>query len=373
MTLWTLLALPMALGLLWPPDGAQAQPRARTPAVATSQPRARPRPRVENVVFIAPRDHAVQAQAVAKVIGAQLRDMRVVFQLRWVPRLAVDAAGQLAVAKRVAKARRALVVVWCDFTNGVKLQMYYALPGQNRVLVRTVDQAATAQGRAESMGLIVRGGVEVLLSLRRTARPRPRPRPPVVRPVPTPTTPPPPPAPAIKLVSAGLALGYGLGGYATQGPTVTHMGQLSFRLLFRRRWSAFLSYGATPDIRAQTEAGEATVILHRHGLRLGGGHRWVWGRVYLGLEGAFLLDLLDRRHRATGMQVEPSVLDVNLGLEAVIRVGYRVTPWLAVYTGAAATVMLRNRDYRVDWEGEPVLRPWAVQPRWVVGLELKVF
>ena len=87
-----------------------------------------------------------------------------------------------------------------------------------------------------------------------------------------------------------------------------------------------------------------------------------------------VLDLLDRSHETSGtLDPRPAAVDVNLGLEAMARVGYRATRWLTVYTGIGALFMLRNRDYRVEGETEPVLRPWTVQPMWVLGFELGMF
>lgn len=342
------------------PSRAGAKPPPAAPPRVGSGPR--------TVVFVAPKNAAVQARAVARVIRAQLRDMRVTFALVWVDRMAPQMDQQLVVIKRVAAARQALVVVWCDFANGAKLHLYYVLPGRNRVLVRTVDQGATAQGRIETMGAIVRGGVEAMLSLRRSPRPR------VARPVvsPPPASPP-PPSPA-RMVTGGLALAYGLGGYATQGPRVTHSGQLSLQLRFWRRWSLHLSYTAAPGIHAQSDSGDAEVTLHRHGIRLGGGHQWRWRKLFLSVGGSFVLDLLDRRHRASGtLGAQEAALDVNLGLEAMVRVGYRLTTWLSVVTSVGATFMLRNRDYGVHGAADPVLQPWSVQPLWLVGMEVAVF
>jgi len=352
---------------LFPPSPAAAQPPTRRAAKAPSQPAAK-KLRLPTVVFIAPRNVADRGRKVARVIGVQLRDMLVSFKLVWEDRIAPQMAGQLATAKRVARQHRALVVVWCDFAAGGKLHLYYSLPGNKRVLVRTVDSEASAQGRFETMGAIVRGGVEAMLSLRRLPR--------RVAPAPPPTPAPPRPAPRqrARSVSGALALSYGLAGYASQGPRVTHSGALALQLLLKRRWTVHLSYTAAPDIRAATDSGDAELTLHRHGLRLGGGYRWPLGRFYIGVEASFVLDLLDRRHETSGtMEPKPAPAQVNLGLEAMARVGYRATRWLTVYTGLGALFMLLNRDYWVDGGTKPVLRPWTVQPMWVLGLELGMF
>lgn len=243
-----------------------------------------------------------------------------------------------------------------------------AEPDGCRVLVRKVDQARDGiQGRFEAIATIVRAGVDAMLmggrigiavSVSRSPRPTgASDRGETVK--------------AQKDLCLTLAIGYSARGFSNEN-TLNHTWLISMGISFLRFWSVMTGYSVAPGVVVEDR--ETTLKFHRHEIRVGGGFDWPFEHFQLGTQVAVVAGLLDRHAsvQSGGLSAAPDDIDVIFGIEAAVRVGFNIKPWLRLHTGLGVAFMIWDTDYDIVVAGQrlSILRPWPVQPFWNIELSL---
>ncbi len=347
--------------------GAQAQARARV------------------VVMVASGAQSPEAQKVARAVRNHLLDLRVDFRLRWVKRLPMGLPAQVVAARRMGRKERALVVLWCNHSTVDQVFLYITRFKGGRILVRQVDRARDgALGRFEAIGAIVRSGVEAILAgspigVRPPPPPPPRRRPPPPRRRPpprmTPTPRPPTTKPAPQTLGVTLDVGYSMTGFAPTEPLL-HAGMVGLSVTLHRHWSLRIGYRFAPAVRVQEDPTGIDLRIFQHALGLGGVFVWPLGRWSVAVQAAAVLAIQSWSVTAPApLRAYPDGVDLTAGVNVLATGAVRVRPWLAVYGGLGATVLLWNRSYDARLGGQRlmILAPFGVQPQLVIGLRFDIF
>ena len=317
------------------------------------------------VVMIAERNDTATAEVVVRAVQAQLSDVSVALHVIWVDALASDLPSQISKAEEVAKGSAAVAVIWCDLVRADRIYLYFAAPSGGRVLVRELAGSGTG-GMAEALAIIVRSSVEAVLAggeIGTVVPPKPKEEESDKRPQ----------SAVAKVKDEGrlaVTAAYELDVMSTSNLAV-HAAAVALSLRLGDHVSLGVGYALSGLLEAETDG--AFLKLRRHPVWIGGSVFGRAGRVRLGLDLAFQLDVVTERTRATaagvvpangGHEVEPSIVPM-------FRVAVTVIPHLELFVAAGADIALRRTRYLVDTPDGSVelLTTWPVRPRVIAGLE----
>jgi hypothetical protein len=360
--------------------------RARARAVPSEPPTPRrqktPSPEARVVVLVASGSQRQVALKVARAVRNHLLDLRVTFRLRWVKRLPEGLTAQFVAARTIALRERAMVVLWCSHATVDQVFLFITRFKEERLLVRQVNRARDgALGRFEAMGAIVRSGVEAILQGARVGT-RPPPPPPPRRRQPPPRrrqpprmTPSSPSTETPRPLGVSVDVGYSLTGFAPTDPLL-HAGVVGLSVALHRHWGLRLGYRFAPAVRVQDTPTGIDLRIFQHALGLGGIFQWPLGRWSVAVQATAVLALQSWSATAPApLRAAPDGVDLTVGVDVMATVAWRARPWLSVFGGVSATVLLWNRTYdaHVDGQWPTILAPFPVQPQLVIGLRFDVF
>jgi hypothetical protein len=317
------------------------------------------------VVMLAERRDTAAAEVVIRAVQAQLSDVSVALEVVWIDGLAPDLPSQIAKAEKVAEGSAAVAVIWCDLARADRIYLYFAAPSGGRVLVRELAGSGTG-GMAEALAIIVRSSVEAVLAGGEIGTVVPR------KPKDEGSDRRPPSAVAKAKDEGRLAVtaAYEFDVVSSSNPAV-HAVAVALSLRLGDHLSLGVGYALSGLLEAETDG--AFLKLRRHPVWIGGSAFGRVGRVRLGLDLAFQLDVVTERTRATAAGVVPAKggHEVEPSIVPMFRVAVTVIPHLELFIAAGADIALHRTRYMVDTARGPVevLTTWPVRPRGIAGLE----
>jgi len=179
----------------------------------------------ETVLLIGAQAEQESLTLTAEALVGTLRDLGLILEVEIVANGRGLGSDEPWLASK-ARARKALLLVWCDFSSADQIVLYLNRPAGDSVIRRTVSREQDgALARFEAIAAIVRATLESILPGQGHGSGNPR-QPPW----------------SWSIAAAGL-MGIGFPGAAS------HWGAgLSAGLILRRRWSAVLGYSFYPEV-----------------------------------------------------------------------------------------------------------------------------
>lgn len=323
---------------------------------------------------------------------------------------------QLKLARRLAKRGKVLAVVWYAFVPKEAGNLFIYLPKRDRLLIREL-QSSGAEERWEAMAIIIRATVDALIQggslgnrwrSARTSKGAKSPgsskklraggaeteagpsrnsssrraRPGSAEKKKKSTRPGESTAPSkgvkkkgsLKMPwrwGVGLAVAYLLDGYSTTAGA-THGFYASLSFYFGASWAVVVDYRVQQEVTGTSQAVSTTV--RRHPVGLGGRYRWERGRFGVGARLALVMDYATYATRVPGaaaIQTTGKRSGIHWSAAAFARGRIQLVKPLSLFLSLGLQVGLNPRRYVVetrDGERHELLKPWVVQPLFLVGL-----
>lgn len=351
------------------------------------------RPLVVMMVF---EEQEEASREIVEAVGGQLSDLEVDFGSRIVGPRPSEAGVNIRLAAEVAADKSVIAVFWYA---SLEDQVYLYLSGNdgNRILVRKLESAAQARGRAEGLAIIVRSSIIALLhggiigitvhesaraetgtgQSQKKAQPSEKTSEKVVEPAQDgqdsdevaqqedsgPTD-------SIRLF---LRLGYNIGVRSADDPVVNGFG-LDLLLHFNRFLSATAGY--TFFLPVEGEGVFATARVYRHPFRLGLRGGIGVKRARLGLSLSLVLDYTTQEvmNLAPDIDANNDMNDLAVGLFPMVDVVVPITGRLGIFLAAGAEFFFNSRRYTASLgeEREILVDTWPVQPCFMMGIRVNL-
>ncbi len=339
------------------------------------------RPLVVMMVF----DEQEEAsREIVEAVGGQLSDLDVEFGSRVVGPRPPAAAANIRLAGEVAADKSVIAVFWYA---SLEEQVYLYLSGNDgsRILVRKMESAAQARGRAEGLAIIVRSSIIALLhggiigiAVHESAQVETKTGKPAeddqdyseaVQKEDSVTE----NSESDESARLFLRIGYNVGIRSRDDPFVNGFG-LDLLLHFNRFLAVTAGYTAFFPVQGRGEF--ATAKVYRHPFRIGLRGGIDVKRVRLGLSLSLVLDYTTQEVINLGPDIEASndMDDLTVGLLPMMDVVIPITGRLGIFLAAGAEFSFNSRRYTASLgeDREILVDTWPVQPCFMVGIRVNL-
>jgi hypothetical protein len=345
-----------------------------------------------SVVMMIFEEQEEASREIVEAVGGHLSDLDVDFGSRIVGPRSSEEIANIQLAGEVAADKSVIAVFWYA---SLEDQVYLYLSGNdgNRILVRKLENAAQARGRAEGLAIIVRSSIIALLqggiigiAVHESAQ--------METGAGASQKNAPTPEKVGKSVQDGrdsdesveeegsgpadslrlfMRLGYNVGIRSEDDPFVNGFG---LDLLLHLNRFLALTAGYTVFFPVQGRGAFATAKVYRHPFRFGlnGGIRVK--RVRLGLSLALVLDYTTQEvtDLAPDIDANDDMNDLTVGLLPMLDVVIPITGRLGIFLAAGAEFFFNSRRYTASSGGEKELLvdTWPVQPCFMAGIRVNL-
>ncbi len=347
------------------------------------------RPLVVMMVF---EEQEEASREIVEAVGGQLSDLDVDFGSRIVGPRPPEAVANIRLAGEVAADKSVIAVFWYA---SLEDQVYLYLSGNdgNRILVRKLESAAQARGRAEGLAIIVRSSIIALLhggiigiavhepARAETGAGQPRKDAQPSEKVDKSTQDDQDSNEVVQNEGSGpddflrlfLRLGYNLGVRSGDDPVVNGF-SLDLLIHLNRFFAATAGY--TVFFPVEGRGVFATARVYRHPFRLGLRGRIRVKRVRLGLSLSLVLDYTTQEvmNLAPDIDANNDMNDLTVGLLPMVDVVIPITGRLGIFFAAGAEFFFNSRRYTASLgpERELLVDTWPVQPGFMMGIQVNL-